>query len=54
MKPVLNYNDRVANTETGLEGTLIGSFRRKGEQWWIVLWENKDTTAEKEKELLGG
>ena len=48
----LSLNTTVVDDKTGLEGRCIGPFTRKGEQWWIVLWENKDTTAEKEKELL--
>ena len=53
MNPVLKYGDEVINTQTGTKGRLLGPFRRKGEQWWTVCWEDDTTTSEKEQELLG-
>jgi hypothetical protein len=50
----LSLNTTVQNAETGVEGRCIGPFKRKGEQWWTVYWQDGTTTSEREKDMLGG
>jgi len=50
----MELNTKVVDDKTGLEGRTIGSFTRKGEQWWTVYWRDGNTTAEREKDMLGG
>ena len=50
----LSLNTTVVDDKTGMEGRCIGSFKRKGEQWWTVYWKDGTTTSEREKDMLGG
>ena len=50
----LSLNTIVQDSKTGLEGRCIGPFTRKGEQWGTVFWKDGSTTAEREKDMLGG
>jgi hypothetical protein len=50
----LSLNTKVVDDKTGLKGRCIGSFRRKDEQWWTIFWEDGTTTAEREKDIVGG
>ena len=50
----LSLNTRVVDDKTGLEGHCMGPFKRQGEQWWTVYWRDGSTTAEREKDMLGG
>ena len=54
MNPKLSHNTKVTDDKTGVEGRLIGPFVRKGEQWWTVYWQDGNTTAEREKDIVGG
>jgi len=54
MNPKLSHNTKVTDDKTGIEGCLIGPFVRKGEQWWTVYWQDGNTTAEREKDIVGG
>jgi len=49
----LQPNTEVSNIATEERGRLLGSFSRKGERWWTIYWENGETTAQKESEILG-
>ena len=48
----LTHNTQVAKGD--LTGRTIGPFTRKGEQWWTVYWQDGSTTAEREKDMVGG
>jgi len=50
----LSLNTIVKDEKTGLEGQCIGPFVRNNEQWWTVYWQDGTTTAEREKDMLGG
>ena len=50
----LSLNTTVKDEQSGLQGRTIGPFVRKGEQWWTIFWEDGTTTAEREKDMLGG
>lgn len=50
----LSLNTRVVDDKTGLEGHCMGPFKRQGEQWWTVYWQDGTTTAEREKDMIGG
>ena len=54
MNPNLTHNTTVVDEKSGLEGQLLGPFVRKKEQWWTIHWQDDTTTAEREKDILGG
>jgi hypothetical protein len=47
------HNSRVKDSVTGLEGSVLGPFTRKGERYWTVYWQDGTTTAEREKDIAG-
>tara|TARA_B100000131_G_scaffold280860_1_gene287063 strand:+ start:701 stop:865 length:165 start_codon:yes stop_codon:yes gene_type:complete len=53
METQLTVNTKVSNAQAGTEGRLLGPFRRAGEVWWTVYWDDGQTTAEREKDMVG-
>jgi hypothetical protein len=42
----------VKDSSTGFVGMLLGPFTRRNEGWWTVHWEEAETTAMTETEVL--
>jgi len=42
----------VKDTTTGFVGMLLGPFKRQGEGWWTVHWEEAETNAMTELAII--
>ena len=42
----------VKDSATGFVGMLLGPFTRKGEGWWTIHWEEAETIAMTETEVI--
>lgn len=42
----------VKDTATGFVGMLLGPFTRQGKGWWTVHWEEAETNAMTENEII--
>lgn len=54
MNSKITHASVLQDEKSGLEGRPVGPFVRKGEQWWTIYWSDGSTTAEREKDILGG
>ena len=52
MNPTLKPGTRLNHQWTGDQGRLEGPFKRHGEQWWTIFWQEAGTRAHKESEIL--
>jgi hypothetical protein len=42
----------VQRPDTEETGRLLGPFTRRGERWWTIQWGQRETTAEREADIL--